>query len=317
MAGNMRLKRTRQRKLHNCLVPWKKLPEEEKEKDRDLVRGIPVILAQRRVCDRQICRLDWNKRPGNFDWFLLSARRIAVLPTTPEQDHQWAQEQIEAYRQAYPRYTRMAQVLQQVLDKATKHIAPLAILQTRPKAIPSYAEKAIRKKKAGRYSNPLVRMTDLCGGRVITQTLTEVRAVCEFIEQHFVIDVENSVDVSQRLKPSEFGYRSVHYIIQFKRGVFPTSQIPVEIPEELYPDEATPMKAEIQVRTVLEHAWAGFVHDRVYKSAFSVPPKWERELAVLAGLLEQTDQSFAAHPIRFTHLCGQLWGLFERDPIEE
>lgn len=216
-----------------------------------------------------------------------------MLPTTPEQDHQWAQEQIEAYRKAYPRYTRMAQVLQQVLDKATKHIAPLAILQTRPKAIPSYAEKAIRKKKAGRYSNPLVRMTDLCGGRVITQTLTEVRAVCEFIEQHFVIDVENSVDVSQRLKPSEFGYRSVHYIIQFKRGVFPTSQIPVEIPEELYPDETTPMKAEIQVRTVLEHAWAGFVHDRVYKSAFSVPPKWERELAVLAGLLEQTDQSFA------------------------
>jgi tetratricopeptide (TPR) repeat protein len=53
------------------------------------------------------------------------------------------------------------------------------------------------------------------------------------------------------------------------------------------------MKAEIQVRTVLEHAWAGFVHDRVYKSAFTIPPKWERELAVLAGMLEQTDQSFA------------------------
>ncbi len=214
-------------------------------------------------------------------------------PTDPDQDHQWAQQQIEAYRQVYPRYTRMAQVLQQVLDKATKQIAPLAILQTRPKAIPSYAEKAIRKKKAGRYSNPLVRMTDLCGGRVITQTLTEVRAVCDFIEQHFVVDVENSVDVSQRLKPSEFGYRSIHYIVQFKRGVFPTKEVPVEIPEELYPDESTPMKAEIQVRTVLEHAWAGFVHDRVYKSAFTIPPKWERELAVLAGMLEQTDQSFS------------------------
>jgi tetratricopeptide (TPR) repeat protein len=52
------------------------------------------------------------------------------------------------------------------------------------------------------------------------------------------------------------------------------------------------MKAEIQVRTVTEHAWAGFVHDRIYKSAFTIPPKWERELAVLAGMLEQTDQSF-------------------------
>jgi ppGpp synthetase/RelA/SpoT-type nucleotidyltranferase len=216
-----------------------------------------------------------------------------MYPTNQDQDHEWACQQIEAYRQVHPRYTRMAKVLQQVLDKATKQIAPLAILQTRPKAIPSYAEKAIRKKKAGRYSNPLVRMTDLCGGRVITQTLAEVREVCEFIEQHFVVDVENSVDVSQRLKPSEFGYRSVHYVVQFKRGVFPTREVPVEIPEELYPDESTPMKAEIQVRTVLEHAWAGFVHDRVYKSAFTVPPKWERELAVLAGLLEQTDQSFS------------------------
>ena len=135
-------------------------------------------------------------------------------------------------------------------------------------------------------------MTDLCGGRVITQTLDEVRAVCDFIEKHFVIDSANSVDVSQRLKPSEFGYRSVHYIVQFKREVFPTRDIPVDVPEELYPDESNPMKAEIQVRTVLEHAWAGFVHDRVYKSAFTIPPRWERELAGLAGSLEQTDQSF-------------------------
>ncbi len=33
-------------KLHQCLLPWSDLPEEEKEKDRDLVRGIPRILAR-------------------------------------------------------------------------------------------------------------------------------------------------------------------------------------------------------------------------------------------------------------------------------
>jgi putative GTP pyrophosphokinase len=187
-------------------------------------------------------------------------------------DQQWASAQIEAYRQVYPRYAQTAVVLQQVLEKAVKQAAPLAIIQTRPKTIPSFAEKAIRKKKVGRYSDPLVRMTDLCGGRVITQTLAEVRAVCDFIDKHFVIDAENSVDVSQRLKPSEFGYRSVHYIVQFKREVFPTKEIPLEIPEELYPDASNPMKAEIQVRTVLEHAWAGFAHDRVYKGALPFPP---------------------------------------------
>jgi len=34
------------KKLHKCLVPWDNEPPEEKEKDRDLVRGIPGILAK-------------------------------------------------------------------------------------------------------------------------------------------------------------------------------------------------------------------------------------------------------------------------------
>jgi hypothetical protein len=34
------------KKTNHCLVPWQKLPEEEKIKDRELVRGIPDILAR-------------------------------------------------------------------------------------------------------------------------------------------------------------------------------------------------------------------------------------------------------------------------------
>ncbi|HVM72678.1 MAG TPA: RyR domain-containing protein [Anaerolineales bacterium] len=33
-------------KKHECLVPWKELPDSEKKKDIDLVRGIPAILAK-------------------------------------------------------------------------------------------------------------------------------------------------------------------------------------------------------------------------------------------------------------------------------
>jgi hypothetical protein len=39
-------KTNRAKKQHDCLVSWKDLPEEQREKDRDLVRGIPVILAK-------------------------------------------------------------------------------------------------------------------------------------------------------------------------------------------------------------------------------------------------------------------------------
>jgi hypothetical protein len=34
------------RALHESLQSWDKLPEEEKEKDRRMVNGIPVILAK-------------------------------------------------------------------------------------------------------------------------------------------------------------------------------------------------------------------------------------------------------------------------------
>lgn len=214
-----------------------------------------------------------------------------MAKTTIDTDQRWACEQIEKYRSVYPRYVACAQTLRQVLEKAANHYAPLAIVQTRPKSIASFAEKAQR--KMNKYRDPLNRMTDLCGGRVITQTQSEVNVVCKFIEKHFDIDWGNSVDVSQRLKPTEFGYRSVHYVIQFRRGVFPTKEIAIEIPDEVFPEEDCPMKAEIQVRTVVEHAWATFAHDRAYKGAFTIPAKWQRELTILAGMLEEVDQSFS------------------------
>jgi hypothetical protein len=39
-------KGNKDKKLNQCLVPWSELPEEEKEKDRDMVRGIPRMLAR-------------------------------------------------------------------------------------------------------------------------------------------------------------------------------------------------------------------------------------------------------------------------------
>jgi len=199
-----------------------------------------------------------------------------------------AREQIEEFGEVRARYERLAEVLQAILDAAKKERAPLAIIQTRAKAVGSFAEKIHRKPLA----DPVREFTDLCGARVIVHTQDEIRPMCAFIEEHFEIDRANSVDVGQRLAPSQFGYRSIHYIVTLRPGVFPTAEIAVEVPEELLGDARCPMKAEIQVRTVLEHAWASFSHDMAYKSAFGIPAAWERELAVVAALLEEADRSF-------------------------
>lgn len=201
-----------------------------------------------------------------------------------------AKEQVKRYKAVFERYKLYAKALQEVLEGVRKKYAPEAIVQVRPKAIISFAEKIQRKK--AEFNDPVNQFTDLCGGRIITTTPYEVDAVSQFIKSNFDIDWDNSIDTSQRHRPAEFGYRSVHYIISFKRGVFPSEDINVSIPEEVFPDRECPMKAEIQVRTLLEHAWAVFTHDRTYKSSFRIPDKWQRELAALAALLEDSDKSF-------------------------
>jgi len=204
----------------------------------------------------------------------------------------WTRSQVEEYKHRCDNYKIFAEVLEKVLKKVAKKYAPLAIVQTRAKETASFAEKCQRKKN--KYKDPVNQLTDLCGGRIIVHTVEQVKAVSAFIENHFEIDRENSIDVSQRLKPTEFGYRSVHYIISFKKGVFPTRDVDFELPPLLFDDKNFKnRRAEIQVRTILEHAWADTAHELAYKSSFQIPAKWEREFAGVAAMLEGADKTFS------------------------
>ena len=211
--------------------------------------------------------------------------------TRDSANEDWVRAWIAWFGGHRPKYRRMAATLQQVLQAAADRLAPLAIVQARAKTLASYTEKLQRKLEKyrktdgeGRLLHPI---TDLCGARVITHTLTQVKTVCGFIENHFDIDARNSVDVSTRLRANEFGYLSVHYIVRFRPGVFPTRSVPVNVPAGL-----CGLDAEVQVRTFLEHAWADISHDMRYKSSFRIPDKWEREFARLAAILEDADGAF-------------------------
>jgi hypothetical protein len=49
---------------------------------------------------------------------------------------------------------------------------------------------------------------------------------------------------------------------------------------------------EIQVRTILQHAWAEIEHDIQYKSASVIPTELRRRFMALAGMLEIADREF-------------------------
>lgn len=189
-------------------------------------------------------------------------------------------EQLCCYARLRPSFKAYAEALEKILGKAVEALAPTALVKGRAKSVSSFAEKLLRK----HYADPLQQMTDLCGVRVIVRTRAEVETVGRFLEQNFDIAWEHSLDTSRRLQPAEFGYRSVHYIVQPFRDRPYSSSLAAEFFD---------WKAEIQVRTMAEHAWADFAHDLSYKGAFSIPPDWQRELATLAAQLEDTDQGFA------------------------
>lgn len=231
-------------------------------------------------------------------------------------EKEWTHQQVEGYRRRYPNYLLFAEVIDKILQKAAKKLAPLAIVQTRPKGISNFAEKCQRKKNQSK--DPVNQFTDLCGGRIIVHTAEQVETISRFIEDHFEIDRENTIDVRERLKATEFGYRSIHYIISFKKGVFPTEDVDVTVPAILYDDQQFPnRRAEIQVRTILEHAWADVAHALVYKSPFKVPAKWEREFAGVAAMLENVDTTFSRVKEGLSAYASNYGSYMSKEQMEE
>ena len=72
-----------------------------------------------------------------------------------------------------------------------------------------------------------------------------------------------------------FGYQSVHYLVALKEDR-------TSLSEYL---QYKGLIAEIQVRTILQHAWAEIEHDIQYKSSETIPQPIRRRFMQLAGLL--------------------------------
>jgi ppGpp synthetase/RelA/SpoT-type nucleotidyltranferase len=208
--------------------------------------------------------------------------------STPEPgSDKWHRDQIKSYKREVKAktYEDYAKTLEKILKRACKIHAPTAIVQARAKSVSSFAEKALRRCRSGEPDgkDPVNLFLDLCGARVITNTQAQVDAIVGFIRDNFVIDRDKSQDTAVRLRPTEFGYRSVHLIVQAPRGKILGVSIPPKIGCR---------KAEIQVRTVVQHAWAEVSHNLIYKSEFQVPPELERDCNRTAALLENADKDF-------------------------
>jgi hypothetical protein len=132
-----------------------------------------------------------------------------------------------------------------------------------------------------KYPDPIGEITDLAAARVITFFLGTIDAVDDVIRRELQVlerlDKGNVLIVEERL-----GYRSVHYLVQLRANR-------TTLPEYA---RFTDLVSEIQLRTVLQHAWAEIEHDIQYKSVETIPTPIRRRFMALAGLLEIADREF-------------------------
>lgn len=149
---------------------------------------------------------------------------------------------------------------------------------SRAKEIESFAEKI----EDSKYSDPINQITDLAGIRVICYVDNDIKKICKVIEENFDIDKPNSTDKSKLLGTDKVGYKSVHYVAKL-------SNQRLSLPEY---QKFADCKFEIQIRTILQHAWAEIEHDRNYKFSGELPDEIQRRFKLLAGTLELVDMEF-------------------------
>ena len=143
-------------------------------------------------------------------------------------------------------------------------------------------ESFLNKCKKNKYINPIEEITDVVGIRIITYTNRDVNAISSIIRSEFLIDEENSSDKAELLDIDKVGYKSIHFILQLDENRSKLSEY------SLYKG----IKCEIQVRTLLQHAWAEIEHDRNYKFAGVLPNEIKRRFHLVAGVLELMDNEF-------------------------
>ncbi|GAB3940761.1 GTP pyrophosphokinase [Corynebacterium tapiri] len=151
----------------------------------------------------------------------------------------------------------------------------------RVKTWPSLKAKARKRRSDGQlaYAEPWTDIHDIVGVRVNVFHSTEIPLAIEVLSQWF--EVVRSVDKAAETRVAGgFGYGSHHLVLRV-----PESSTDLA--------EYSGFTFEVQVRTVLQHAWAEFEHDIRYKHGSEpLDPQVDRAFTLAAGLIELADQQF-------------------------
>ncbi|MFT4040942.1 MAG: hypothetical protein QM692_22355 [Thermomicrobiales bacterium] len=184
---------------------------------------------------------------------------------------------LEANRDSDLRFCQLLEALMEGLFLKDENY-PCHSIESRPKSLLSAREKIQRKG----YENPDEEMVDLIGLRIIMYYDSHVDYVVGVLRRELTVVEEHTEDKRSAGGGKPDGYRSYHVVARLN-GTRATLPEWGDFPNRLF---------EIQVRSILAHAWAAIDHSMEYKRAGKISPASKALLRTIASNLREADERF-------------------------
>lgn len=149
-------------------------------------------------------------------------------------------------------------------------------------------EKSIQEKFIRKEYNSIEEMTDILGFRIITYVKSDLLKIQSLIKSFFDTFENQSVNKSILLEHNKIGYSSIHLICRIRNC------------PDIFKDFIN-FKFEIQLRTLLQHAWAEYEHKNNYKANYELSDSLKRRLFLISGTLELLDNEFDSIDIEISN----------------
>jgi putative GTP pyrophosphokinase len=153
------------------------------------------------------------------------------------------------------------------------------VLKGRIKTFDAFYRKLLIKIQKGKIEDPFLSIRDIVALRVIVPFMEEITLIeAAIIEQFQACEIEKK---ARTRAIGEFGYDSVHLILGVPGEMLSRSGI------------SGSMKCEIQIRTILQDAWAEVEHELVYKTLIdNVEDAIRKKMVALNATLSLADTIF-------------------------
>ncbi|HAE36592.1 MAG: RelA/SpoT domain-containing protein [Candidatus Nomurabacteria bacterium GW2011_GWF2_35_66] len=180
---------------------------------------------------------------------LIDKIRTIINPQTYRGEKSYIDNILIEYKNKRPNYEEFRSASHKAIEALLKEQGYKYQILSRTKTPERLKEKLIRKKEAGIQYNSLDDIEDLVGLRIIFYT--------EHDKEKFIKKIKS--EMSGLLKVEEIekdnGYQATHIIMSFG---------PKRIKLSEY-KHFNNLKSEIQITSILHHAWAEIEHDLIYK----------------------------------------------------